>query len=117
MESRYNFNVVEGVESWVLSRNENYEISTFGNLRQVVMKIPGKRVSAGKKGYTFLGKAVHRMVAETFIKNPDGYRYLLAKDDDYKNCKVENLYWSRWNMKRPTYLEETITRRKSGDTK
>lgn len=36
---------------------------------------------------------VHRLVAETFIPNPNNYKEVNHKDFDRLNCSVENLEW------------------------
>ena len=38
---------------------------------------------------------VHRIVAEVFVPNPDGFKNVKHKDGNKKNNTVENLYWSR----------------------
>lgn len=36
---------------------------------------------------------VHRLVAEKFLPNPNGYKHVLFKDGNVKNCNVDNLEW------------------------
>ena len=36
---------------------------------------------------------VHRLVAEKFIPNPEGYEYVMFKDGNVKNCSADNLEW------------------------
>lgn len=36
---------------------------------------------------------VHRLVAEKYLPNPNGYEYILFKDGNVKNCNVDNLEW------------------------
>lgn len=37
---------------------------------------------------------VHRLVAVTFLDNPNGYRYVKFKDGDRNNMSVSNLEWT-----------------------
>ena len=39
-------------------------------------------------------KFVNRLVAEAFLENPDGYRFVKFKDGDVCNVEVSNLTWS-----------------------
>ncbi len=43
----------------------------------------------GNKEY----KRIHRLVAEAFIPNPNGYQTVNHKDENPENNKVENLEW------------------------
>lgn len=36
---------------------------------------------------------IHRLVAEAFIENPNGYEFVNHKDEDKANNKAENLEW------------------------
>ena len=36
---------------------------------------------------------VHRLVAEKFIPNPEGYEHVIFKDGNPKNCNADNLEW------------------------
>lgn len=44
---------------------------------------------------TFVNVPLHRILAETFIPNPNNCKYVLFKDGDYRNIIVENLTWSK----------------------
>lgn len=86
-----------------------YEISETGlvrNLRRDPKNrtYPGKILTPGKtgSGYLFVclsvngiteNKMIHRLVAETFISNPDGLPEVNHKDGDKENCNAENLEW------------------------
>ena len=39
------------------------------------------------------GVSIHRVVAQTFIPNPDGAISVVPKDGDYRHCDVRNLMW------------------------
>lgn len=51
-----------------------------------------KIVSLCKNGKVFT-RLVHRLVAEAFIPNPEGLRYVNHKDEDPSNNQVNNLEW------------------------
>lgn len=82
---------------------ENYEISNEGRLKslhfgkEIFRKSkPTKqgyiRFALCKKGKQFIFLA-HRLVAEAFIENNEGKKFVNHKDEDKKNNKVENLEW------------------------
>ena len=90
-----------------------YEVSTFGRVRSVSRKIIYKdgrmRIYKGKilkpetckNGYLYVNlgregraKMVHRLVAETYLDNPDELSDVVHKDNNKKNNSVSNLRWS-----------------------
>ena len=87
-----------------------YEISSLGRVRSLFDKNGKKRIlilkpRISKNGYLYLNlwqnskgraKKIHRMVAETFIPNPENKETV-----NHKNCvktdnRVENLEWTTW---------------------
>lgn len=74
----------------------------FGYLARVI-KINGKRVTL----------KFHRLVADKFLINPKGYKYVNHKDEDKKNNDVNNLEWCtfQYNMSYGTRLERQIKSR------
>lgn len=77
-----------------------YRISSTGfieSCRRHNLLNPSER----KKAYKVLlsvnreakGFSVHKLVAETFIPNPDGAISVVPKDGDYRHCDVRNLVW------------------------
>ena len=89
-----------------------YEISSFGRCRTVehmVLKkdgvrqtIKGKLKTPHDNRHGYLAYSIgskkryyaHRLVAETFIPNPNGYAEIDHIDTDRKNNRVDNLRWT-----------------------
>lgn len=80
---------------------ENYLINEEGIVlnkkynRQLLQPVnkqgyPEVQLWKNGKGYT---KSVHRLVAQTFIPNPDNFPQVLHKDDDRRNPHIDNLIW------------------------
>jgi hypothetical protein len=106
-------------ENWlpIPEYEELYEIDTFGNIKSLDRKVRnnnGFRVTKGKilkpklddKGYYKIGLTkdnkqkfyfIHRLVALTFIPNPNNYPIINHKDGNPKNNYVENLEWCTYS--------------------
>ena len=80
-----------------------YEISTTGKVRnakgetlkQRIKRTPCtcyKLVSLWKDG-GYHTKYIHRLIAEAFIPNPNGFEFINHKDEDGTNNAIENLEW------------------------
>lgn len=89
------------VELWKQYKDTNYEVSNLGNVRRIGAKKNRKiqdngigycKVSLSKEGKKKF-YLIHRLVAETFIPNPDNLPCVNHKDEDKSNNCVDNLEW------------------------
>lgn len=114
---------------------DKYEISSLGNIRTIPRIIPThnngyveikqemKKFNKHYKGCFLVnvkikGKTkklyVHRLVAQTFIPNPNGYKYVNHKDENKENNSVDNLEWctAKYNNTYGTRLDRIKNTRK-----
>lgn len=97
---------------------ENYDISNLGNVRSWVDNASKRRTSPkllkpspDKNGYVsvslYLNSStrakrilIHRLVAITFIPNPNGLPQVNHKDENKSNNRIDNLEWctSKYNL-------------------
>lgn len=114
-----------------------YQVSNFGRVKSLnynrtqnekILK-PGNdclgyyRVSLSKCGKAKT-KAIHRLVAETFIDNPNRYNYINHIDCNKTNNNVENLEWCtqkhnvqearRYNLREYTKGKDNANSKKLG---
>ena len=88
-------------EEWLqLSNYDNYEVSSFGNVKN---KKTGRVLKPSSRGgYYVVGLSniktktfqVHRLVAETFIENPEKKAHVNHKDKNSLNNHLSNLEWN-----------------------
>lgn len=89
------------IEVWKqIEEYDNYEVSSFGNVRN---KNTGRILKASKKGgYSSVGLSsnkpktfsVHQLVARTFIPNPENKSQVNHKDKNGFNNNITNLEWA-----------------------
>lgn len=106
-----------------------YEVSNLGRVRSLYWKEPRlMTITLDKDGYAtvslrnrengrhcFHGK-VHRMVAEAFIPNPQGYREINHKDEEKANNLVDNLEWCdcKYNINYGTRTQKVMAKLRNG---
>lgn len=82
----------------------SFYVSNLGNIRrdfkgaQTTVKpvvLNGYHYVQIPIGYLWKVKSVHRIVAEAFIDNPDGYPVVNHKDGNRLNNRVDNLEWRK----------------------
>jgi hypothetical protein len=77
-----------------------YQVSNTGKIRSIKRDKLLKQQIIGNYRAVRLSKDniqkvhyVHRLVAEHFIDNPKGYKYIKHKDDNMSNNRADNLQW------------------------
>lgn len=82
-----------------------YEVSSLGKIRRI--RADGKhsmlhpsfddcgylKVYLSKDGQKNRLMSVHRIVAETYVPNPNNYQFVKFTDNNFENVSASNLYW------------------------
>lgn len=82
-----------------------YQVSNWGRVKRILKTNPNGRIVtpvSGRDGYLQVSLSkqnhdkthrIHRLVAATFLDNPNNYPVVNHKDEDVTNNAVENLEW------------------------
>lgn len=113
------------METWrdIEELNGKYEISSYGRLRNKTNKVVLKP-RKNYKGYLDIKicgktKLLHRLVAQTFISNPDNKPQVNHIDEDKTNNHVDNLEWvtakenSNWGTRNDRRVMNTDYRKRN----
>ena len=78
----------------------NYTVSNFGRIINIYTNIEvkpflfrGVYTVGLYENYKTTMAQVHRIVAETFIENPKNCKFVLFKDNNKANFRIDNLFW------------------------
>lgn len=93
-----------------------YQASNFGRIKNIKTGRILKQMPQGKANRLFVGlskdgkterRQVSRIIAETFIPNPDNLPQVNHKDENTQNNKVDNLEWcdAKYNINYGTGIE------------
>ena len=85
-------------EFWKSIDGTIYQVSNFGNVRnthtgRILKTWVGSRGFIGIKLYQKYTFMIHKLVAEAFVDNPNGYTKVKHIDGDRKNNHASNLEW------------------------
>ena len=90
---------IEGFPDYEVSNTGKVKSLNFNHtgqpklLKQNKMKLGYLQVLLWSREKKVKGKLVHRLVAEAFLPNPNGFRCVNHKDEDKTNNMVDNLEW------------------------
>lgn len=95
--------VVEKDEIFKTIKNHpNFQVSNYGRIYNIKKDkfLKGYKTNSGVC-VTLNGKSylVHILVAKNFLDNPENYKYIIHKDDNYYNNNVSNLIWVSSHIK------------------
>jgi hypothetical protein len=101
-----------------------YAVSEDGEVTDLKMKrVMHTHMNSGRPSVLLLHdrkryyRFVHRLVAEAFLPNPEGFKQVIFKDGDVENVCVDNLAWGKAGgpPKKGKYIEPDEEGRKLSD--
>lgn len=108
---------VKGLENYLIDKNGNVYSKYYKCLLKQRLNHKGYyRVALRQKGYNKRKREffVHRLVALTFIPNPDNLPQVNHKDENKLNNYVENLEWcdNKYNCLYGTAIQRAVLKRR-----
>ena len=102
-----------------------YEASNLGKVRNTKTK-KNLKLSIGNKGYyhftmrnkkegLILRCSIHKVMAETFIPNPNNYPIVNHKDGNKRNWSLDNLEWCTYSYNAKHAYENNLHEKKYGE--
>ena len=106
------------IEKWkIIKEYPEYSASTFGNIKNnksnKILKVQNNGsylVISLKKDFNSYTKRIHRLIAETFLDNPENKSTVNHKNHNIKDNRLENLEWftmSEQNIHKNTNMKNT----------
>ena len=100
-----------------------YQASNLGRIKSLISKNKILKGHLNKKGYIRISLyrngisktyQVHRLVALTFLENPNNYPVINHKDENKQNNSVENLEWCtvKYNTNYGNGIKKQVNKRK-----
>lgn len=102
---------------WIPGYEDLYVISTHGRVSNLRIMLKTRRDKYGYERISLTSQdeegtkqlktyLVHRLVAETFVPNPNGLECVLHNDGNRLNNHSDNLSWGRKNKKRGSQYDK-----------
>lgn len=87
-------------ETWRDTEYPNYQVSNLGRVRKFNHILSGSHTPNGYRSVSIKNKKIyiHRLVAQTFIENPNNWPQVNHKNGNKQDNMVENLEWCTRRM-------------------
>jgi hypothetical protein len=93
---------IEGYERYAVSTSGRVRNNLTGRILKPTLTSTGFYIVGLRKNNTSKTVALHKLVAERFIKNPNNYKHIIHKDGNKANNEIYNLEWSNLHQQDET---------------